>query len=104
MPTRIDCAPRAAWRARWCRPAICRLRAAQAERAVVDARAKLGGFPSSLFLGEALLVLGEVAAAQNDPVAARRALDAAARPLGEAVGDKAPLRIAATRALAALGG
>ena len=41
---------------------------AQAERAVTDARARLGGFPSSLFLGEALLVLGEVAAAQDDRV------------------------------------
>ena len=76
---------------------------AQADRAVTAARAKLGRFQSSLFLGEALLVLGEVATAQDDRVAARSALEEAVRPLGDAVGDRAPLDIEATRALAALG-
>lgn len=58
---------------------------------------------SSLFLGEALLVLGEVAAAQDDRVAARSALGEAVRQLGDAVGDRAPLDFEATRALAAIG-
>ena len=76
---------------------------AQAERAVAAARDRLGGFESSLFLGEALLVLGEVASAQDDRGAARTALAEAVRQLGDAVGHQAPLEIEATRALAALG-
>ncbi len=74
----------------------------QAERAVAAARGTLGGFRSSLFLGEALLVLGEVASDQSDRPAARAALDEAAQQLRDSVGERGPLSVEATRVLAAL--
>ncbi|HEY4959027.1 MAG TPA: hypothetical protein VII31_14540, partial [Caldimonas sp.] len=75
----------------------------EAERAVAAARGRLGGFQTSLYLGEALLVLGEVASAQDDRGAARIALDEAVRQLSDAIGGQAPLSVEATRVLAMLG-
>ncbi len=63
---------------------------AQADRAVAGARDALGGFARSFYLGEALLVLGEVAAAQGDDTAARSALVEAALHLEETVGSASP--------------
>ena len=75
---------------------------AQAERTVTAARAMLGGFENSLYLGEALLVLGEVAAAQDDRATARSVLNEAVHQLHEAAGDRAPLAVEASRAVAAM--
>ena len=75
---------------------------AQAESAVAAARARLGGFTSGFYLGEALVVLGEVASAQGDGDAAKAALEEAVRQLHDSAGDQAPLGLDATRLLAAL--
>ena len=74
----------------------------QAERTVAAARGLLGGFENSLYLGEALLVSGEVALAQDDRAAARSALTEAVHQLQEAVGERAPLAVEASRALASM--
>lgn len=61
-----------------------------AGQAVAKARAALGGFSSSVWLGRALLVQGEVLQAQGSAQAARTTLGQALEMLQASVGDTAP--------------
>jgi tetratricopeptide (TPR) repeat protein len=61
-----------------------------ASQAVAKARTSLGGFSSSVWLGRALLVQGEVLRAQGSTVAARTTLNQAVEMLHASVGDAAP--------------
>jgi hypothetical protein len=72
----------------------------QAERAVAQARAALGGFEHSVFLGEALLALGEIASLQGDQQQARTALAAARIDLDDTLGADTPQAREAARLLA----
>ena len=61
-----------------------------AGQAVAKAQAELGGFSSSVWLGRALLVQGEVLRAQGSTMAARKTLGRALEMLQASVGDAAP--------------
>jgi hypothetical protein len=54
------------------------------------ARAELGGFPSSAWLGRALLVQGEVLRARGNAAEAKTALSRALEMLQSCVGEGAP--------------
>ncbi len=63
---------------------------ADAARVVEKARAALGGFPDSVWLGRALQVQGEVLQAQGNTGAARAALGRALDMLNQSAGASAP--------------
>lgn len=75
-----------------------------ADAAVTEARALLAGFSHSLPLGQALLLRGQVHAAQGEMADARRVLAEAIDQLRRSAGDAAPSLHEAQAAMAALGG
>jgi len=77
--------------------------AAHADQLMTEARAGLGGFPNSAWLGLALLVQGKVLAAHKDLVGARTMFDQALESLRTCIGDSAPWTQQARAELASLG-
>lgn len=74
----------------------------QAHDAVAVARLQLGDLPASAYLGQALLVLGQVHAARGDGAAARASLGQALGQYESAVGPDSPPVEATRRLLAGL--